>query len=124
MNEFCSYLPELFELFGPVSVRKMFGGYGVFRDGLMFALVVDDSLYLKADAENTGCFQRLNLGRFEYIRSGKIARLSYYQAPPEIMEDRELAAVWARRSYDAALRAQRKKPKSKTVTKKNDFDPS
>lgn len=109
MNEFSAYLPELFELFGPVGVRKMFGGYGVFRDGLMFALAVDDSLYLKADAENAGYFERLNLARFEYARSGKIARLSYYQAPPEIMEDRDQAAIWARRSYDAALRAQRKK---------------
>ncbi|AEG00851.1 TfoX/Sxy family protein [Methylomonas methanica] len=116
MNEFSAYLPELFELFGPVDVRGMFGGYGVFRDGLMFALAVDDSLYLKADAENAGYFEQMNLARFEYIRSGKVARLGYYQAPPEIMEDRELAAVWARRSYDAALRAQRKKPNSKTVT--------
>jgi DNA transformation protein len=52
MSELIAYLPEVFELFGPVTIRKMFGGYGVYHDGLMFALVADDTLYLKADDEN------------------------------------------------------------------------
>lgn len=70
MSELIAYLPEVFELFGPVTLRKMFGGYGVYHDGLMFALVADDILYLKADAENARYFDEQGLGQFEYLRDG------------------------------------------------------
>lgn len=106
MSEYTRHLQEVFELFGPVTVRKMFGGYGVYHHGLMFALVADDTLYLKADAENVGSFEEEGLGPFEYNRKGKVMKMSYYLAPDEIMDDREQAAVWARRSFEAALRAQ------------------
>lgn len=116
MSEFIAYLPEVFELFGSIQIRKMFGGYGVYHDGLMFALVADETLYLKADAENAMFFEEQGLAQFAYQREGKMAKMSYYQVPAEFMEDREQADLWARRSYDAALRAQRKKRKSKTDT--------
>lgn len=112
MSELTDYLPEALETFGPIAVRKMFGGYGIYRDGLMFALVAGDTLYLKADAENVRYFDALNLPPFEYRRNGKLAKMMYYQAPEEFMEDREQAAVWALRSYDAALRASAGKLKS------------
>ncbi|OHX37016.1 transcriptional regulator [Methylomonas sp. LWB] len=116
MSEFIAYLPEVFELFGSIQIRKMFGGYGVYHDGLMFALVADETLYLKADAENVRFFEEQGLAPFEYQREGKMAKMSYYQAPAEFMEDREQAELWARRSYDAARRAQPKKRKIKTDT--------
>jgi DNA transformation protein and related proteins len=114
MSEFIAYLPEVFELFGTVNIRKMFGGYGVYHDGLMFALVADDTLYLKADAENAKFFEEQGLVPFEYQRGGKMAKMSYYQAPAEFMEDRDQAAIWARRSYDAARRAQGSQRKVKS----------
>ena len=111
MSEFIEYLNEVFEFFGPVAARKMFGGYGIYRDGLMFGLVQDDTLYLKADAENAPHFEKLGLGKFEYLKAGKVMNIAYYQAPAEVMEDREQAAVWARRSFEAALRAHHAKKK-------------
>lgn len=114
MSEFIAYLPEVFELFGIIQIRKMFGGYGVYHDGLMFALVADETLYLKADAENAKFFEEQGLAQFAYQREGLMAKMSYYQAPAEFMEDREQADLWALRSYDAARRAQRKNRKSKT----------
>ena len=107
MSEFTQYLQEVFELFGPISARKMFGGYGIYHQGLMRALVADDTLYLKADPENVGYFQELELGPFEYHKQGKVMKMSYYLAPDEIMDDRELAASWAQRSFAAALRGKR-----------------
>ena len=94
----------------------MFGGYGVYHNGLMFALVAEDTLYLKADAENSGYFEKEGLGPFEYNKKGTLMKMSYYLAPDEIMDDREQAAICARRSYEAALRSQtsRNKPKRKT----------
>lgn len=105
MSEFVEYLHEVFMLFGPITARKMFGGYGIYHNGLMFGLVSDDTLYLKADAENSNHFEQEGLGKFEYKKDDRIMKISYYQAPAEIFEDREQAEIWARRSYQAALRA-------------------
>lgn len=113
---FVDYLPEVFERFGPIRARKMFGGYGIYHDGLMFALVDDDTLYLKADADNVRYFEELGLRQFEYDSNGKVVKLSYYRAPDELLDDRELAAAWAQRSYDAARRSPAAKKKSKRKT--------
>jgi DNA transformation protein len=108
-NEFADELHEVFERFGRISVRRMFGGHGVFRDGRMFGLVIDGRLYLKADAQSVAYFGARQLGPFEYLRKGKPARLSYYEAPPELFEDRDEAALWARRAWEAVLRSGRAK---------------
>lgn len=108
MNEFVHHLQDVFRQFGPIEVRRMFGGYGVYHDGLMFGLVSDETLYLKADDGNAAHFRELQLPQFEYLRRGKPTRLSYYRAPDVVMEDLSEAAVWARRSFDAALRGRRK----------------
>ena len=105
MSEFVDYLHEVFGLFGPVVTRKMFGGYGVYHQGLMFALVSGDTLYLKADAGNSPHFDSLGLEHFEYVKNGKAMKMSYRCAPDVVLEDREQAAIWARRSFDASLRA-------------------
>lgn len=113
MSEYIEYLQEVFELFGPITARKMFGGYGIYHNGLMFALVAEDTLYLKADAKNLGDFEKEGLGPFEYNKSGKLMKMSYYLAPDEVMDDREQAAIWAHRSFEAALRSQALKNKPK-----------
>ena len=107
MSEFVDHLADLFEAFGPVTVRRMFGGHGVFRDGLMFALVVDDALYLKADEQSRTTFESCGLPRFEYARKGKRVSLSYYLAPGDALEDPPTLAEWARPAFDAALRGNR-----------------
>ncbi|MGB6176003.1 MAG: TfoX/Sxy family protein, partial [Methylocella sp.] len=112
MNEFVGYLHEVFELFGPIRARKMFSGYGIYRNGLMFGLVAGDTLYLKADGENARHFEKEGLGRFEYRNGERVVKMSYHRAPAGIMEDRDEAAMWARRSYEAALRSQMSKNKT------------
>ena len=116
MSDYIEYLHDVFARLGPITTRKMFGGYGVYHDGLMFALIADDTLYLKADSENTIHFENAGLGPFEYDKNGKRVRMSYFRAPDEIMDDRETAALWARRSFEAALRSQA--TKNKPVVKK------
>ena len=107
MSEFVDHLAELLEEFGPVTVRRMFGGHGVFRDGLMFGLVVDDAFYLKVDEHNRAMFEAGGLPPFEYTRKGKRIALSYYLAPEESLEDSHTLAEWARPAFDAALRGKR-----------------
>lgn len=105
MSEFADYLPDVFSLLGPITVRRMFGGHGVYHDGIMFALVSDETLYLKADAQNLADFQREGLEPFTYRRRGRLVRLSYHRAPEAILEDPEMARDWARRALEAARRA-------------------
>jgi len=109
MSEYTDHLHEVFQHFGPITIRRMFGGYGIYHDGLMFALVADEALYLKTDRVNVGDFEREGLGPFEYDKGGKVVKMSYYLAPDDVLEDPEQAAIWARRSYEAALRARGKK---------------
>ena len=105
MSEFVEYLKEVFEKFGTIHARKMIGGYGIYHDGVMFGLVANDTLYLKADEKTAGYFESRGLGQFEYDKGGKIVKMSYYLAPEEILDNPEDASLWAKRACDVALRA-------------------
>lgn len=100
-----TYIVELMQTMGPVYAKAMFGGHGIYLDGLMFALIADDSLYLKADTDTEHHFSELGLTAFSYMRSGKRHHLAYFQAPEETLEDSETMNLWANKAYSAALRA-------------------
>lgn len=109
MNAFVTHVLDLLAPLGTVSARRMFGGYGVFHDGLMFALIADDYLYLKADDGNCVSFERLALPRFTYEKQGKTVSLSYYRAPDAALDDSTQLCQWAKHSFLAALKADRAK---------------
>lgn len=88
----------------------MFGGHGVYHDGLMFGLVADDELYLKVDAQSSDAFAARDLPRFRYVKQGRTLDLSYCLAPEEIYDDPEEAERWARLALGAALRARKSRP--------------
>lgn len=104
-REFAAYVVEMLSTIGRVTARRMFGGYGLYCDGTMFALIADDVLYLKADDGNRGELERAGATPFVYVARGKRATMSYFRAPDELLESRELAGPWARGAYSAALRA-------------------
>ena len=108
---FVSYVVELMQSIGPVSAKRMFGGHGIFLDGLMFGLIADSILYLKADEETENEFKTKGLEAFAYTKKGKEFKMSYYQAPEEALEDAEEMNSWAKKAYGAALRAASKKRK-------------
>ena len=116
-NEFMTYLLELLEPLGSVEAKTMFGGFGIYRHGLMFGLVSQDTFFLKADDENRADFEGRGLPRFTYQRKDKELSMSYYHAPPEAMDNAEALCKWAQKAYDAALRAAQNKPKKKRVKK-------
>ncbi|MBC8210064.1 MAG: TfoX/Sxy family protein [Gammaproteobacteria bacterium] len=91
---------------GTVSARRMFGGHGIFHQGLMFALIADDQLYLKTDPHNLSLFRDAELTPFSYSRAdGKQFSMSYYQAPESFFEEPEQALFWAQSAQQAAARA-------------------
>jgi DNA transformation protein len=105
---------ELFAEFGPVDVRRMFGGAGVFVEGRMIALVSREVIYLKADAETIPEFEREGLVPFSYAtKNGEHKLTSYWRMPDRLYDDIDELARWARAAYQAAIRAaaRREKPK-------------
>jgi DNA transformation protein len=100
------FLTELFSGFGPIAVRRMFSGAGVFADGLMIALVVDGVIYLKADDSFVPLFEREGQTPFSYqTRDGKRTLNSYWRMPERLYDEPDELAEWARLALAAARRA-------------------
>lgn len=112
-KEFVCYVVDLMQSIGPVRAKGMFGGHGIFLDDLMFGLVADSVLYLKADKEIVQAFKEKGLEAFTYDKQGKEFRMSYYQAPEKALEDVEEMNAWANKAYGTALRVAAKKRKNK-----------
>jgi len=101
-----SYIVELFAAFGPVAVRRMFGGAGVYAAGVMFALIADGVIYLKADPQTTPAFEHEGLKPFTYAAKGrKLVSMSYWRIPDRLYDDADELASWAREAVMAAQRA-------------------
>jgi DNA transformation protein and related proteins len=99
-------IDELFVQFGPVRVRRMFGGAGIWADGTMFGLIVDHVIYLKADDAIIPNFERERMGPFVYAtKNGSRSLQSYWRMPDRLYDDPDELALWARRSLEAARRA-------------------
>ncbi|MCI5107017.1 MAG: TfoX/Sxy family protein [Pseudomonadales bacterium] len=114
-EDFVSHVVDLLQGLGPVYARRMFGGHGIFLDGLMFGLLADRELYFKVDAVNRESFVELGLQPFTYYKQGKPMALSYFQAPEEALESLEVMSEWGNSAFAAALRAAAKKrPRKKS----------
>jgi DNA transformation protein len=113
-QDYATHIVDLLHAFGDCESRRMFGGFGIFHQGLMFGLIADGSLYLKADAESREYFVAEGSSTFSYFKKGKECQLSYYLAADEFFEDDAACLRWARLAFDAALRnpANRNKKKS------------
>src|SRR5437660_6633 len=105
---------ELFAEFGPIDVRRMFGGAGVFVGDRMIALVSREVIYLKADAETIPEFEQEGLTPFSYAtKNGEHKLTSYWRMPDRLYDDPDELARWARAAHDVALRAADKKRRTK-----------
>ncbi|CAN1722360.1 DNA transformation protein and related proteins [Hyphomicrobium sp. 1Nfss2.1] len=108
---FIELLRELLTDIGPLGVRRMFGGAGLFADGLMFGIVIDDVLYLKADDTTRGDFEAEGLAPFSYQRNGRAVDLSYWRSPERLLDDADEMHAWAQQALDVAKRASAKTPR-------------
>ena len=107
-------IAELFSSFGVVDVRAMFGGVGIYAEGVMFALAHDGVLYLKADRQSRPAFEREGQGAFTYAgRNGKRVALSYWRVPARLYDDPDELARWAKVALDVAQRANARQRRAK-----------
>ena len=118
-SEFSDYVADLLAPLGPVQVRGMFGGFGIFLDGLMFGLLADDTLYLKVDDANRAEFEAAGCEPFVYTMKGKAIEMSYRRAPEDAVENWETIQTWAESGLGAARRALPKKNKKRSKPKRS-----
>ena len=103
-GEFVELVRELMAPLGEIKARAMFGGWGIYQRETMFAIVVADRLYLKADDATRSEFLALRLEPFTYVARGKTITLQYFEAPAEVFESPEAMQNWSRLAIGAALR--------------------
>jgi DNA transformation protein len=109
------FLIDLFADFGPVTIRRMFSGFGISADGTNFALALRGGLYLRADEQTIPRFEAEGSKPFQYQTRAKTVTVnSYWQLPERLYDDPDDLTVWAKASLAAAQRAAlRKRPKAK-----------
>lgn len=123
MNEPSSFVENVLEQLDGVdklSTRRMFGGIGIYRAGVMFGLISDDRLYFKVDAVNKIDYQEAGSYPFIYNRNNKTGggspvAISYFEVPPDVLENRELLYQWMLKAHEAAIRAKIDLQKTKEI---------
>jgi DNA transformation protein len=113
------FLIDLFADFGPVTIRRMFSGFGISADGTNFALALRGSLYLRADDQTIPRFEAEGSKPFQYQTRAKTVTVgSYWQLPERLYDDPEELTGWARAALAAAQRAALgKRPKARKAAK-------
>lgn len=101
---------DLFAPFGPVRIKRMFGGLGVWADDVMFALVFDGEVYARVDDGNRALFAAEECAAFSYTRGAKVVELGYRRLPADAFDDADRLTLYA----EAALEAARRKAAAKT----------
>jgi DNA transformation protein len=113
------FLIDLFADFGPVTIRRMFSGFGISADGTNFALALRAGLYLRADDQTIPRFEAEGSKPFQYQTRAKTVTVnSYWELPARLFDDSEELADWARAALAAAQRAALgKRPKARKASK-------
>lgn len=113
MDAFTELCVELLSPLGPVRTRAMFGGQGLYIDGLFAALIAGGELYLKVDDTTQARFEAAGCQPFTFeMKNGQQTSMRYYRPPEEAMESPPLMLPWARMAFEAALRAANAKVKT------------
>ncbi|MGC2780430.1 MAG: TfoX/Sxy family protein [Bradyrhizobium sp.] len=119
------FLIDLFSGFGPVTIRRMFSGFGISADGINFALALRSGLYLRADEASFAKFEAAGSKPFSYeTRARTMTVRSYWQVPAHLFDDTDEFALWAREAFAAAQRAALTKRTKKKASSRGGREPS
>jgi len=119
-SEYLDYVHDQLSGLGGVSSRRMFGGAGLYCDEFFFALIDDDTLYLRVNDDNRADYTVRGMGQFRPYADRPELSMSYYETPADVLEDPAQLVSWARRSVAAAMAAVKPaaKPAAKQAAKK------
>jgi DNA transformation protein and related proteins len=104
---YCDFVVEQLGRVAPVTAKSMFGGVGLYAQGLFFALIAEGCLYFKVDDSTRLDFERLGMERFRPF--GEENAMGYYEVPADVLEDLTQLEVWMRKAIDVAAQAKRSK---------------
>ncbi len=100
---------EVFREIPGVTSRPMFGDWGVYRDGIFFAIIAGGRLYFKADETNQADYEQAGSEPFVYKgKDGKKMTMSYWELPAEVMEQPDELATWVEKSLQASKKSKKK----------------
>ena len=105
-REYLDYIADQLKPFGPVTMKRMFGGAGLYHQGAFFGLVADDVLYFKVNDTNKADYEAAGSGPFKPF--GTYA-MSYYEVPADVLEDPDELGLWARKAFEAVEKKMIKK---------------
>lgn len=117
-QEFARFVAEQMGMagLGAITARRMFGGHGLYCDGLFLAIITGEQLYFKADPQTQDAFEARGLQRFTYSARGRSVQLMYYEAPAEVFDEMPAMRHWGRLALEAAVRA--RKPARSTTPRR------
>lgn len=102
------FIQERFSKISGISYKKMFSGMGVYKNGVIFGMVIDGELYFKVDDSNREEFESSGASPFSYQSRGKEVTTSYWRLPEEILENKEELNDWINVSYSISLKNRKK----------------
>lgn len=111
-SNYRDYVLDLLGLFGEVTVKAMFGGHSLYKNGVIFAIIADEVLYFKVDDSNRPDYVACGSEPFTYEAKGKRVSMSYWQVPLEVMEEGVELLQWAEKAYQVGCKSTPKKKKA------------
>ncbi|MBT3362579.1 MAG: TfoX/Sxy family protein [Chloroflexi bacterium] len=109
--QFLQYvLSEVLADIDGISSRAMFGGYGIYKEGIIFAIIADEQLYFKVDQSNRSDYEQYGSHPFVYSQGKtKSTTMSYWELPADIQEDRHEIAKWVEKAYEVSKNRKKNK---------------
>jgi len=104
-----SFVVEQLEHFAAITSKSMFGGVGIYADGVFFAVLDDDRIYFKVDDTNRPDFEAEGTGPFRPYNDERT--MNYYEVPVDVLEDVDRLKEWAAKAVDVALRSKKGRKK-------------
>ena len=104
---FQNFVVEQLEIVGTITAKKMFGGVGLYANGIFFALIAEDQLFFKVDDSNRPDFEAVEMGPFRPYDDDRA--MAYYEIPVDVLEDADELALWAEKAIGVARNAKKGK---------------
>lgn len=108
VSGYANYILDLLLPLGNMKARKMFGGFGIYKNGIFFALIINNILYFKVDDTNQSDYESFGSKPFTYTnKNEKLVSMSYWEVPIDILENHDAIAKWVEKAVQAAQLAKK-----------------
>ncbi len=109
MTDYVAYIIGQLASFGPMRARSMFGGFGIYKDGIIVGMVIENELYFKTDKESAKEYAALDSEPFSYHKDGKVITMSYWKVPADVLENRDRLSTFAFKAYTISASSKKNK---------------